>query len=175
MNMHEIRSLIPIPSSQVDEDIRHFFKGERRRELNMDPDYQRGHVWSPDQQVAFVGYFLSGGPVPNIWIQRYDSVRTGGRLYVDKAMEVLDGKQRLTALQAWMDGKIPARLVNGEVIWAADLSAVDWRFCRGIKINYVDLTRAEQLALYVNLNAGGTPHSPDEIARVEAMIQELDV
>lgn len=175
MNMSEIRSLIPIPSSQVDEDLRYFFQSDRRRELNMDPDYQRGHVWTRDQQVAFVGYFLSGGPVPNIWIQRYDSARTGGRQYHELAIEVLDGKQRLTALQAWMDGKIPARLVNGDVIWSADLSTVDWRFCRGIKINYVDLTRAEQLNLYVNLNAGGTPHSPDEIARVEAMIQDLDV
>ena len=45
----------------------------------------------------------------------------------------------------------------------------------GLKINYVDLTRAEQLALYVNLNSGGTHHSPAEIARVEAMIQDLNV
>jgi len=29
--------------------------------LNMNPDFQRGHVWSKEQQIAYVEYLLKGG------------------------------------------------------------------------------------------------------------------
>lgn len=31
--------------------------------LDLDPDFQRGHVWTRDQQVAYVEYMLRGGEV----------------------------------------------------------------------------------------------------------------
>jgi len=35
-------------------------------------------------------------------------------------------------------------------------------------------TREEVLQLYLNINAGGTPHSAEEIERVRAMLKEAN-
>ena len=172
MDMSKIRDLIP-RGSCVYEDVRHFLKprvGDIRK-LDMDPDFQRGHVWTRQQQIAFVGYFLSGGPVPPIFIQRYDCVRTGGASYWERPEVVLDGKQRLTAIQAFIEGEIPAQTVDGQTVWAKDFTVVDWRFLSPVQITYVDLTREEQLRFYLNLNRGGTVHTDEEIARVEALLE----
>jgi len=86
------------------------------------------------------------------------------RRRVEKAgpAEVLDGKQRLTSLLMFMDGKIRA--------FGRFVHEYEGRPRVNIIWKVVDLDEVEVLRTYVMLNAGGTVHSADEIERVRALI-----
>src|SRR6478736_5113622 len=66
--------------------------------LIMDPEFQRGHVWTESQQVAFVEYLLKGGRMGrdvffncSSWQGNYTT-----------PIYCLDGLQRITACLAFM-------------------------------------------------------------------------
>jgi hypothetical protein len=131
------------------------------------PDYQRGSSWTVQQASLFVGNMITGGVCPPCWVNR--------NLYRDE-MEIIDGQQRLTSLYQWMNGNIPAiDPVSGDYIYVTEFNEKDLRRLYSkteFKIMYVDLSRAEQLALYLRLNAGGTPHSAEEIDRVRKLLAD---
>ena len=77
------------------------------------PDYQRGRVWTPEQSARFMGYVLTGGQPPPIWVQEHPN---------EDVEEVIDGLQRLTAFRAFMDGEVPAELPDGRRIFIGDLA-----------------------------------------------------
>jgi hypothetical protein len=83
--------------------------------LNLDPDYQRDHVWTDAQAEAFIGHVIEGGEVPPIIIN--------ARWREHMADEVLDGKQRITAVVRWFDGEIQAELTDGRRLAFTDLDA----------------------------------------------------
>lgn len=70
--------------------------------LDLNPDYQRPHVWSQQQQIAYVEYVIRGGEVgknlifncPN-W--QHELVHKDKNKY-----ELVDGKQRLEAARAFL-------------------------------------------------------------------------
>lgn len=130
------------------------------------PDFQRGHVWTPAQQTAFLEYFLQGG-------------RSGMVIYFNKPswnhkrrvidgyddFVVVDGLQRLSALMGFMRDKVRAfGLLKSEFegkLWNTSL-----------KFNINDLqTREQVLTWYLQMNAGGTPHTAEEIERVRQLLQ----
>ena len=129
------------------------------------PDYQRGSAWTVQQASLFVGNMITGGICPPCWINR--------NLYRDD-MEIIDGQQRLTSLYQWMSGNIPAiDPVSGDYIYVSEFDEKDLRRLYSkteFRIMYVDLNRTEQLELYLRLNAGGTPHSVEEIQRVRDLL-----
>lgn len=60
------------------------------------PPWQRGQVWTPDQQVAFCEAVWMGLPMPPLLVWE----RRVGSGIADRAAVVLDGQQRLCALGA---------------------------------------------------------------------------
>ncbi|MDB4278250.1 DUF262 domain-containing protein [Deltaproteobacteria bacterium] len=135
--------------------------------LNLDPDYQREHVWTDEQAEAFIGHVIEGGEVPPIIIN--------ARWREDVVDEVLDGKQRITATVRWFDGEIKAELTDGRRLAFADLDAEAQRYMSAMTgprydINYVNLSRADVLRLYLRLNRGGTVHTDNEINRVRELL-----
>jgi hypothetical protein len=144
-------------------------ESERRFDLNLDSPYQRDHVWTKEQSSSFVGYMLqtggSGAPlVPLIFIQRDQNYQ--------EPDEVIDGKQRLLAMHAWVHNKIPAT-VDGVEYWYKDATAIERRCLPNIKVGYVNLTEKQRLQFYILLNAGGTPHTVSEISKVRTMLDKL--
>ncbi len=131
--------------------------------LDLSPDYQRAHVWTREQQIAYVEYQLMGGEVGrNIVFNSPD----WGRGY-QRPTELVDGKQRLEAVRAFMRDEFP---VFGHVFSAytdklTNLLTFKFRVC-SLE------TREEILQLYLNINAGGTPHTKDELDRVRALLME---
>jgi len=139
--------------------------------INLDPDYQRGHVWTVEQQQAFVGHMLEGGATPMVILNRDSSC-----VDVD---EVVDGKQRITAVAAWIKGEIAAELTDGIHVYLSDFSDDDQRKIMGLggpnmDCSYVMLARPDVLRLYLRLNRGGTVHTKEEINRVRALLTEDD-
>ena len=72
--------------------------------LNLDPDFQRAHVWTREQQVAYVEYILKGGEVGrNLTF----NAKGWGYDLVTGSYEIVDGKQRLEAARAFLRDDFP--------------------------------------------------------------------
>lgn len=151
--------------------IQRMVEGRSAERFDLNPDYQRGPVWTVQQEREFVGFLLDGGECPKIVVQRYESQRNApaGHDYYKLPLEVIDGQQRLRAICAWMRGKIDALTPEGDSLWFEDSNEVDRRGLL-LTIYYVDLPRVERLRYYIKLNQGGTVHTRQEIDRVRELL-----
>lgn len=154
------------PTHGCDFDITYLEQGLETWNVDTDPPYQRGHVWTDEQRSAFLGYWLQGGTIPTLWVwEPPNAMEDAG----DARPELIDGKQRLTSLLMWWHDDIAAN-VDGCQVFARDTNKL-FRIHHKIKMTFVRLaSRADVLRFYLRLNGGGTPHSPDELARVRALL-----
>lgn len=165
----DIRSFTRDASWGVDipwRDILRYVEQQEKDGLDLNPDFQRGHVWTAEQQIAFVEFKLRGG-------------RTGGELFfnspgwpgpcVPGQYVIVDGKQRLHAVCCFMAGDIPA--FGYKIHQFLDRDRM--RFILSFRWNVNSLeTRREVLTWYLEFNAGGTPHAPEELDRVRALLEQ---
>lgn len=139
--------------------------------LELNPDFQRGHVWTPDQQRHFVenvmrGVVSSGGFHIQFNCPNWDNDNYNGDL--PRGFQCLDGLQRITAVRQWVEGKIQPCGLSLEDLKGTHFSPLGRNFRFRVAVHTFQ-KKSELLAHYLALNAGGTPHSPEEIARVRAM------
>jgi len=141
------------------------WQSEMTAPLNLDPDYQRAHVWTLDQQIAYIEYALQGGEVGKNIIFNCPGWMSDWR----GPFELIDGKQRLEAVRAFMRSEVPIfdghyfKDIEGRFPWS-DVG-FNFQICR------IE-TREEILRLYLNINAGGTPHTQEELDRVRQLLQK---
>lgn len=83
--------------------IQEFTDKAIKNRLNLSPTYQRGDVWSTDLYQQLIISILRGIPLPSIILLRPHSRGSSGKY------EVVDGKQRLTAILRFT-GKYPDAL-----------------------------------------------------------------
>jgi hypothetical protein len=89
--------------------------------------------------------------------------------------EVVDGKQRITALRRWLKGEIIAHAPCGISVWHKDIGEVDQRnldMMTTMQWKFVGLSRVEVMKYYLRLNSGGTVHSKKELDRVRKLIED---
>lgn len=137
---------------------------DKRDFLDLNPDFQRAHVWTPEQQTSYCEYVLRGGTSgKELYFNCPDySMGSSEGPYV-----IVDGKQRLEAVRRFMRGEIPAfGYLRGEYTDGEPdmlIARFSWNI-GGLR------TRAEVLEWYLNFNAGGTVHTPDELDRVRQLL-----
>lgn len=68
-------------------------------ELILNQPYQRGHVWEEPQKLALVKSILQGIPIGGVYLNRRAMSDTAGYY-------VVDGKQRLRAINDFLTGKV---------------------------------------------------------------------
>jgi Protein of unknown function DUF262 len=73
----------------------------QRKELSLNPDFQRRPVWSPQARSYFVDTMLCGYPIPAIQIRQL--IDPGEQ---KTRREVVDGQQRLRALFNFLEGEL---------------------------------------------------------------------
>ena len=130
--------------------------------LNLDPDYQREHVWTPAQQTAYLEYVLMGGELSKVIVFAADNWSRGTTTH----MSLADGKQRLEAVRAFLRGEVYAfRRTFQELGGKLRMTRHNFQW-RVVEVG----SRADLLKLYLALNAGGTPHQPEELQRVQSML-----
>lgn len=138
--------------------------GTRCGGIDLDPDYQRAHVWTRAQQVAYVEYTLMGGEVGQSITWNNPTWDRGFR----EPTVLVDGKQRLEAVRAFLRDDFP---VFGHVL--SDFEDGLRGFHPALKFQVCCLRGREAiLQLYLNINAGGTPHTEDELDRVRALLEK---
>lgn len=91
--------MICIPSNLQIENIITRIKNE---DMNLQPDFQRGEVWSTNKQQKLIDSILREWTIPPIHVIRSE----------DGIDEVLDGQQRLVAIRDFVAGEFP---INGNI------------------------------------------------------------
>jgi hypothetical protein len=131
--------------------------------LDTNPDFQRGHVWTADQQAAYVEYILRGGMSGR---DIYFNCAGWGGTYKGPFV-LVDGKQRLEAVSLYLRNEIT-------VFGGMRHSDFEDRLpsSAGFKFHVNDLPqKAQWLQWYLEMNTGGTPHTEAEINKVREMLK----
>jgi len=134
--------------------------------LEMNPDFQRGHVWTEQQQIAFVESVLRGGAknARVIYLNNPNWMRYIDRPYKD--FVCVDGLQRYTAIKRFIRNEIKA------FEYYYNEFEDNLRMKHDMKININDLpTRKDVLEWYIQFNSGGTIHTEEEIERVKKLLE----
>lgn len=137
-------------------------------ELELNPDFQRGHVWSESQQSKYMEHVLKGGldgkiisfNNPTYCIEEQNS-----------NIQCIDGLQRLTAIRKFFNNEIKVFGIAWENFDKASkrrISNINFEICI-----YTYKTKKEILEHYLQINEGGTPHSLFEIERVRKILRDL--
>ena len=131
--------------------------------LDLDVDFQRGHVWTEDQQVKFVEFIIRGGKTTPFLFNHPNWMGSFKGEFV-----VVDGKQRLTALLKFLNGEL--KVFGGFIdeFENLQLNTFDISFW----INDLK-TRKEVLQWYLELNSAGTPHTKDELDKVKNILKKI--
>src|SRR5687768_14304864 len=82
-----------------DPDVTTLMRRIERGRIDLQPDFQRGEVWTRPKKQRLIDSILRGWHVPPIHLVR----RPSG--YFD----VLDGQQRLTAIRDFTQGQFPVK------------------------------------------------------------------
>lgn len=143
--------------------------------LELVPDFQRGHVWTESQQLHYIENALRGlVPEAGFSIQfNCPNWSKDGEYKNDElplGWQCIDGLQRLTAVKRFLAGEIkPFGLTPEDLTCSEFMIKSKFRFRVSV---FSFETRADLLQHYVDINAGGTPHPPEEIERVKKLRED---
>lgn len=151
---------------------RHYMREVIDFGLDVNPDFQRDYVWTPEQKIRYVEFILQGGMTgKDLYLNcpGHKFGRIGPDYGVEGYYVLVDGKQRLDAVLGFMNNEFPIFGNNFRRDYGDNPHILTARF----RWNVNDLlTREEVLQWYIDLNAGGTVHRPEEIERVRILKKE---
>ena len=75
------------------------------------PEYQRGAVWTPDQQKKLIDSVMRGYPLPIIYLH-YNKKSIAGM--TQESYDIIDGQQRMDALHLFTEGAFPLFTADGK-------------------------------------------------------------
>ena len=138
-----------------------------KEEVDMNPDFQRGYVWTQQQKEQYVEWILRNG-------------ESGKDLYFNHPgwfkswegqMVIVDGKQRIEAVLGFIHNEVKAYGYYRKE-YRDKWSMIQCCF----HIHVADLkTREEVLKWYLDMNTGGTYHTDAEIDKVKKLIEACHV
>jgi len=134
--------------------------------VDFDVEYQREHVWDLEDKVSLIDSIYNNVDIGKIVFVQL-SERTEGRYY-----QVLDGKQRLTALCEFYEDRFPYKGV-----YFSQLSHRDKHTFKDHNMTYGYLENPDQRGIYetfVKLNTCGKPMDHKHIAKVKELLNNLD-
>lgn len=134
--------------------------------FEMNPDFQRGHVWTEDQQSRYVEFLLRQGKSGR---EIYFNCPEWGRWDSEATITCVDGLQRITACQRFMNNEIPA---FGHYLKEYDDEPNFTSIGLTVYINNLQ-TKKGVIEWYLEMNFGGTPHEQSELDRVKKILEGL--
>lgn len=135
------------------------------------PDFQRGHVWTEKQQTAFIENVLrevvsAAGLTLHFNAPAWEDEPSGD---LPPTVQCIDGLQRLTAVRRYIAGEVSPFGLSRSDMDGTRFSTRMTRFRFRIAVHTFQ-TRTDLLQHYLDINAGGTPHSESELDRVRGLM-----
>ena len=146
-------------------DMRSLFNRYFHFGVDMSPDYQRGNVWRPADDVALIHSIFQ-----NIDIGRFVFVKLPFLSGDLPLYEILDGKQRITALVNFKEGRFQYRQKS-----YFDLCRRDQSHFNNYTISMADVNNisiVDKYKYFLKLNIGGKQHSKKHLEKVQRMLEE---
>ena len=140
--------------------------------LNLEPDFQRGHVWTPEQQAHYIeNVYRRVIPHEAMLIQfscpHFENWDYEGDL--PREMQIVDGLQRLTAVRKFLAGEVRPFGLSVADLAGSSYDARRQLYRLRIAVHTFQ-TRQDLLQHYLDVNVGGTPHAVSEIDRVRGLL-----
>ena len=151
---------INVSWNYLDEHLDGWSKETRSTCLDMNPEFQRGHVWTEEQQIAFVEFKLKGGEGSDVI---YFNCK-GWMMNFEGPFVRVDGKQRIEAVKRFMNNEIKVfdEWYYKDFEDPRFLNTISFVFC----VNDLEYYE-EVLRWYIEMNTGGTVHTNEEIDKVK--------
>lgn len=138
--------------------------------FQMNPDFQRGNVWSREKQISYVENLIRGTAPTTIkfncaWFNNTTAEVSGMHGY---DMVCVDGLQRVTSIIAFMNDEFK---IFNNTHSAETLRSTPFNVNRyALTFEMYDIKDyGDLLQFYIDLNTGGVVHSDEEIARVKGL------
>jgi len=138
---------------------------KQRYNLEIDPDFQRGYVWTPQQKTEYIEFIIRGG-------------NSGKSIYFNQAgwmgkhignMVLVDGKQRLTTVLEFLNNKVP--IFGGS--YYKDFTDILPFHCE-FQIHVNDLpTKKDVVEWYLAMNTGGSIHTAEDLQPAYNILKEF--
>ena len=90
-----------------------------KNRINVEAEYQRGKVWTQPQQALLIDSIMRGFDIPKIFLRKLPD---GSRFLFD----VIDGKQRLTAIWRFVSDKFRLLRTTGPLPGLGDVGGKTW-------------------------------------------------
>ncbi len=164
--------------------ISEFYEKYKLGKYDFGPSYQRrGDVWSEEKQAFLMDTILKNYPMPPIFLHQRIDEETGATKY-----DVIDGKQRLTAIVKFLEGEIALpqdfdegiygeSKLNGIFFQDLEEELIDykkqlWRYT--VTVEYVDTDDFEIIDnIFDRLNRNGEPLEMQELRKAKYHDTEL--
>jgi uncharacterized protein with ParB-like and HNH nuclease domain len=130
------------------------------------PEYQRGYVWTPNQQIAYMEYILKGGESGRDILFNNPSWQAA----YDQPTELFDGQQRLGAIKAFLNNEIQC---FGSFFKEFDSQVKIRRIYINFKMFSMN-NRAELIKTYLAFNTGGSKHTDEDLEPAFKEHKKLD-
>lgn len=155
---------LDVPLARLDEEIGLYIE---EFNLQLQPNFQRAHVWSEQQQKSFVEFILRGGKCNPILFNHAGWMRGD----VTSDFVLVDGLQRLTALRRFLQGDLP--VFEGNIFIYQIERIRTLLLSTYVRFHVNDLkSRDDVLRWYLQLNAAGTQHTDDELDKVRKLLEQ---
>lgn len=126
--------------------------------VEMNPDYQRGYIWTPRQQTEYIEYRLKGGM--SGWDIFWNC--TTWNTSCNTPIEIVDGKQRVEAVRAFLRDEVP---IFGRVLSEFSDHDVGLRMhLARFRMHVNDIqSRRGVIQWYIDMNTGGSIHTEADL------------
>lgn len=159
---YQINVSLDYIKEKIDKDINEYG-------LNLNPDFQRAHVWNMDQRISYLEFLLKGGKSNLIYFNHEGWMKSFKGDYV-----IVDGKQRLTSILMFLNNEFPVfkdKDKEGIGFYAKEFDIIP----NNVVFIINDLpNRKLVLQWYLQMNKGNVAHTKEELDKVEKMIEEID-
>lgn len=142
---------------------------------DLDPDFQRGHVWADALRSAFVEHLLRGGMHGRTLVWNSPTYEPHGTLKhrdLPDTLVLVDGKQRYTAVTRFLAGEVTVfgghRYEDFDDDSKQQMGSATGQLRMFMNVHSLQFRR-QLLDLYLQMNEGAVAHDPAEIARVKAL------
>lgn len=141
--------------------------------LDLQPDFQRGHKWTEQQQSHFIENAIRGVLPSSAFLVQFNCPNFDDGNYegsLPLGLQCIDGLQRITAISRFMRGEIKAFDYSVEELHDTKYSLTSGSF---LNLNLEIFTyqrRVDVIQHYIDFNSGGTKHEESEIDRVKNLL-----
>ncbi len=166
-------------STSKQQTVKELLTLQKQKLLEVDPEYQRGPVWTRLQKQYFIDSILRGYHIPLIYLHFKKGNEVGG-FHVGDRLYIIDGQQRVDALYEFSEGafplldprehpgRFPKSLIDSPCEWAGrDMHQLDDRtrarfFQTPLSVVHIETEDENEVRdLFIRLQ-GGKPLTPQE-------------